>query len=421
MPYWPPEKIREEQSRALRRLIQHAWTHVPFYRQWLRDAGALPGDIRTVDDLRKLPILGKHELEDRWQELTDPGAWTRDGLTISSSGTTGRPHRYRYDAQALFDALAAGRRQRLVLQHFVKREAGYREAVIHRAGSVSWQLRAFWEQRLIVPRQVELQRLLLTPDRPFPELLEQLNQFQPAVIRGYGSHLGALLRWIYEQDLPFHKPATVVYGADTMSPADRQLIEQEMGIPVLSTYQAGEALRIGFECEFRNGFHLCLDQVDVRVVDGHGRDVEPGQTGEIVISNLTNRATVILNYRLGDMGVLAQQPCPCGRTLPLLQSLAGRAEDLILRPDGSVVHALSLLSALQAVPGVQQVQIVQEELERFRLRIVKRHGMDLDELALRRCVWELAGPAAEVVIECVAQLEPGPSGKVQAVISHLRR
>jgi phenylacetate-CoA ligase len=146
-----------------------------------------------------------------------------------------------------------------------------------------------------MPSQVELQRLVLSAAMPFEALLQRLNQFQPDVIRGYGSQLGSFLRWVDEQGKNFAKPKAVTYGADAMSMADRRLIEDSMGLPVVSTYQAVEALRIGFQCEARQGFHLSPDQVAVRVVDGEGRDVQEGGTGEIVISCLTNRATVLLN------------------------------------------------------------------------------------------------------------------------------
>jgi phenylacetate-CoA ligase len=85
-----------------------------------------------------------------------------------------------------------------------------------------------------------------------------------------------------------------------------------------------EAGTIGFQCERREGFHLNVDLCAVRIVDAEGRTVPPGTSGDIVISSLDNRATVLLNYRIGDRGTLSPQPCPCGRSLPLLASLEGR-------------------------------------------------------------------------------------------------
>ena len=132
-----------------------------------------------------------------------------------------------------------------------------------------------------------------------------------------------------------------MYGADRLSDADRLLIETEFGVPVLSTYQAVEALRIAFQCERRHVFHMSLDQVAVRVVDANGKALGPGSTGEIVISNLTNRATVLLNYKLGDVVTLGGSPCPCGRSLPTIERIEGRADDLIVLPGGQRAHCWS--------------------------------------------------------------------------------
>jgi phenylacetate-CoA ligase len=176
-----------------------------------------------------------------------------------------------------------------------------------------------------------------------------------------------------------------------MADGDRALIERELGVPVLSTYQAAETLRLGFQCELRRGFHVSEDHVAIRVLDGRGNAVGPGGTGEIVISNLTNHATVILNYKLGDVVTLSAQPCPCGRTLPTIERIEGRADDSIALPGEERIHALGVQAALHRVPGVIQVQIVQEELRRFLLRVVYvGHGSTHGGNSARRCAspWE---------------------------------
>ena len=111
-----------------------------------------------------------------------------------------------------------------------------------------------------------------------------------------------------------HRPAVVVYGGDKMSAEGRRLIEREFSIPVLSRYSAVEAFRIGFTCERSTSFHLHEDLCVVRVVDG-----------EIVVTDLTNRGMVLLNYRLGDTGQLGPAGCDCGRTSALLTELEGRS------------------------------------------------------------------------------------------------
>ena len=344
-----------------------------------------------------------------------------DGLELQSSGTSGQSRTIRWDARGLFESLAAGRRQRLALARFTGREGGYREAVINRDSGVAVQTRRFYEERSVMPSQVELRRVVLSAAMAFEALLQRLNEFKPDVIRGYGSQLGSFLRWIHEQGKSFAKPKTVTYGADAMSEADGRLIEDTIGLPVVSTYQAVEALRIGFQCEARKGFHLSLDQVAVRVVDGEGCDVKEGGTGEIVISCLTNRATVLLNYRLGDIVTLGKGPCECGRTLPLLERIEGRADDLILLADGTPVHALAVITQLQKVSGLRQVQVVQEALMEFRVRVVTESASTGIEAAIPQVMKEMLGEGIRVPSERVERIATEAGGKRRAVISRVQR
>jgi phenylacetate-CoA ligase len=206
-----------------------------------------------------------------------------------------------------------------------------------------------------------------------------------------------------------------------MADRDRSLIEAEYGVPVLSTYQAAEALRIAFQCERREGFHISLDHTAVRVVDASGNPVSPGASGAIVISNLTNRATVLLNYKLDDVVTLGRAPCPCGRTLPTIERIDGRADDLIALPGGHLIHSLAVLAPLHRIPGVIQVQLIQEELRRFLLRVV---GVGLDRqqarLGLEAALCATLGDDISLAIEWVDVIQPEPGGKVKAVISRFR-
>lgn len=208
-----------------------------------------------------------------------------------------------------------------------------------------------------------------------------------------------------------------------MSDAERRLLERSLSIAVFSTYQADEALRLGFQCERRQGFHLCLDDVAVRVVDREGRAVGPGQTGEIVISNLTNHATVLLNYRLGDLVTVSDGPCPCGRSLPTIERIDGRADDGLLLPDGDVRHSLGVLQPLQSVPGVIGLQLVQESVTAFMLRVVAAAGADwpATEAALDSALRAQLGAAITVQVLRVDVIAPEPGGKLRAVISRCAR
>ena len=421
LPWRTAAQWQERQALRVRSMVRHAYATVPHYREAMQAQGLTPADFSTAGSLRQLPLVSGAEL------ASDPGRFysssygTNDTLTLHSSGTGGRPKAVRYDRGALFEALAHGQRQRAVLTAFTGRPSGYRELAILRQESVATQMRRFYEERLWVPRRLDLQRSVVPMELPFDELLRRIDAFRPDVLLGYGAHLGALLRWAWQQGREFHRPAVAWYGADAMPPADRELVERELGIPVLSTYQADEALRIAFQCERRAGFHLHVDDVAVRVLTADGREAGPGERGEIVISNLANRATVLLNYRLGDIVRLSPDACDCGRMLPTLESIEGRADDLLTLPGGESRHALSFIAPIQAVPGVVQAQLVQESSGELSVRLVCAGGSDWSaiESAVMERVRDRVGPDMVVEVRRVERIPLEPGGKTRALINRL--
>ena len=423
LPYRPLAALQDIQSRRVREIVGHAWRHTPFYRDAMRERGLTPDDFQTAADLSRLPLIDGHAVAARPERFLSGQAAAGSGISLQSSGTSGSAKLIRYDARALFLALAHGHRQRHVFAHFVGALHGYREVVYIRPRGVAVQIRGFYEAHSWTPPWIDLQRTILTPgELTAAETAAELSRLRPDLLCGYGSHLGALFRQFRRENLAPHLPKVIQYGADCMPEADRRLIEDEFGVPVISTYQAAEALRIGFECERRMGLHVSIDAVAVRIVDDNGREVPPGRRGHVVVSNLTNYGAVLLNYRIGDVAASVEGDCPCGRSLPRITNIEGRGDDLLVLPRGRLVHGLVAVTALQAVPGVRQVQIVQRAEDEFLLRVAPEPSAfpDADRLAEAfRAGVSFPAAAGHVRVEPVDAIEAGPSGKVRAVVSEL--
>ena len=423
LPFRRLDSILAKQDRRVRAMVAHAYATVPHYRDAMQDLAMQPADFRSAANLAALPLIDGEDLANEPNRFCSTSYTAAGTLTLHSSGTSGRAKAVRYDSAALFTALARGHRQRAVMAYFIGKRYGYRAMNAIRSDSIAKQLRRFYESHSWVPHPIDLQRSTLPLDLPFDQAVRRINEFQPNVLAGYGSHLGALLRWAWEHERELHRPDLVWYGADAMPDADRKLIENELGVPVISTYQAGEALRIGFQCEQRKGFHLSIDDVAVRVIKPDGSSAGPGEEGEIVISNLSNRATVLLNYKLGDVVTMPTVPCICGRTLPTIDRIAGRADDLVMLPDGESRHSLFLLAPLQAVPGVVQIQLVQQTIRQLSINAVCAAGSDWRSIhnSLTDITHKLLDHQIRVDATRVAAIPSEPGGKVRAVISHCRQ
>jgi phenylacetate-CoA ligase len=209
----------------------------------------------------------------------------------------------------------------------------------------------------------------------------------------------------------------VSYHADSLSADGRRLVEEGFGMTVLGSYSAVECFRIGFRCEARTGFHVHDDVCHVGIVDPLGRQLPAGEEGEVVISNLFNRATVLLNYRLGDLATLTTEPCTCGRTSPRLMGLEGRVDELIHLADGRVVHPISVSIVVRRTPIVQ-FQLAQLAADRFELRLVTKDRESF-ERASREALPELRKllGGAQVVSRRFEEFDTSGRRKLRRVVT----
>jgi phenylacetate-CoA ligase len=249
------------------------------------------------------------------------------------------------------------------------------------------------------------------------QLVEALREWEPLHLSGYGSAIGRLFRYLAESGESMPLPRAVTFSSDAMAPAERTIIENDFGIPVQGIYSATEAFSIGFECGEGEGYHINDDVTVVRIVDDEGRATAPGTRGSIVISNLVNRGTVLLNYQLGDVGASLDGACPCGRSLPRILLLGGRDTTWIERPDGTSIHQYRLFLALSAL-GLTRWQVVQTGTTAFTVRAIPGCGQERARLEpdIRSTLRKVIGPDLEIAIEYPSDLERTSNGKVQSFL-----
>jgi phenylacetate-CoA ligase len=250
-------------------------------------------------------------------------------------------------------------------------------------------------------------------------MVAQINAFKPDVIHSYGSYLGLLFGHLAASGVPFHRPAVVTYTSDGLSDSVRRLIQERYGMPVLTTYQAVEAFKIGFECERHRGVHLNEDLYPLRIVDGADRTLAAGESGEVIVSNLVNGGTVLLNYRLGDIAARLPKPCPCGRSLPLLSYPQGRSDDLIELASGRIVHPQGIRNLFNDEESIWEYQVAQESADRFRVSLLAAPTIDQAAVRQRLAAKFARLLDADCTIECVFTdtIDRTAGGKFRPVIS----
>jgi phenylacetate-CoA ligase len=411
-----PEIVRAQQRR-LRATIVYAQVHVPYYRETMRRLGLAPDDLRTASDLGRLPVIERDQVQ-RDPEYFLSDAWPPSAcVTLHSGGSTGAPLTVFRDPASFFLDAAQRERQRSLVARLAGRRVRYREAAIVPEDSSTSTALSEFRRRTLLPTGVRVQRRSFSMLRSPADLLAELEAYRPDVIRSYGSYLEAFFTHIRDAGLRPHLPRVAAYGSDGISPEICAWVKSELGIEVIGSYNAIETPLIGYECDHHRGYHLNIDLCPVRVLSADGREAELGEHGEIVVSNLVNRATMLLNYRLGDtVGLLAEQ-CSCGRTLPLCSYL-GRTTTAWLDFDGGRVHSQALRLVFRKERQIVCYQVVRETGSRILVRVVPSRGADRDAIA-RRVVHGLnaqLGEAVAVRVEMLVDLPRGPSGKMQAIV-----
>ena len=415
VPYRSADSLERIQARRVRASVAYAHSHVPYYRETMRRLGLSPSDFRTAGDLARLPVIERSQLQ------ADPEYFASDEcakawIHLRSGGSTGHPVSVFRDPASVFGTTIHAQRLRSLVAGIVGRFR-FRELVVAApSGSADTLAMAFRRSSLISPavRSRRMVRSLFTQPA---DHVDAIDEYRPEVIGSYGSFIEALFVHREATGRPRHLPKVVTYAADPMSEPARGLITG-LGVRVLSAYQAIESGQVGFECERNHGFHVNSDFCPVRIVDAEGRALPRGESGEVVISDLTNRATVLLNYRLGDMA-RAQPPCSCGRNLPMISLIEGRTVEWLRGPAGERIHPQTALAVLRFGPGIRRYQVRQHSPTHVEVLVVLAAGA-IEEGARDEIASSLAEhfpPGMRFTVRPVPDLPRTPGGKVRPVVS----
>jgi phenylacetate-CoA ligase len=403
------DELADRRDARIRALVRHAATTVPFYR------GLDAQGIHGAPELERLPLLDKGSVQDDAERFRSRSPAGDTALGFRTTGSTAQPLTVYHDRESLLVNIAYSERERVVEARFAGRRFGYPVLDVRAPSGTVNRVQAFYAESTFRPLRPH--RRPMTVETPPEEVLATVNELRPAVIRSYGGYLELLFRTATTTGALRHRPGAVVYSGDTMSTGGREVIEDGFDVPVLSLYNAVEAFKIAFTCEERAGFHVHEDLCHVWLADANGQPVGPGERGEVVITNLVNRGTVLLNYRLGDVAALSDEPCECGRRTRRLVGLEGRIDEIFELADGHYVYPTSVWRVLRELPSILRYQLVQLGADRFELRVVD-DGSDTAEATLADVLPPLRNllHGARVDVRRLPELPSEPGGKFRHLV-----
>jgi phenylacetate-CoA ligase len=242
---------------------------------------------------------------------------------------------------------------------------------------------------------------------------EWLGRIQPHYLLLYPSLLPDLARECREQRVQLDNLRGVRTIAEYLDPEIREVCRREWNVPVHDTYSAHEIGCIALQCPDYDHYHVQSESVFVEVLSADGEPCVAGQVGRVVLTPLHNFAMPLIRYAIGDYAEPGR-PCACGRGLPVLRQVLGRARNMLALPDGGRLWPrLGELRYADVFP-ISQYQVVQKSPVHLELRLVApRCGTLEEEQRLKAILTGRIGYPFEVAISYVDRIVRGPGGKFE--------
>ncbi|MGX2039447.1 phenylacetate--CoA ligase family protein [Methylocaldum sp. MU1018] len=411
------EAIERLQLEKLRALLQVANDHCPWHAERIVASGISLATDRslTFDDLRRLPTMNKADASanrDRmvWRDV--PGGAFR----YNTGGSSGQPLIFYFGKKRQ----AADTASRMRARQWWKVEVGESEVFLWGAPVELNKTDLVKKIRDRLFNQLLLNAFDMSESR-MSDYLKTIRSFNPACIYGYASSLSLLASYAKSHrripKLPRLK--VVCTTGEPLFPEQRALIEEVFDKPVSNEYGCRDGGLIALESP-QGQMLVNSESVIVEILDDNGTPVAPGVVGEVVITNLCSDAQPFIRYRTGDMARQTGDSCNGGRGLHVVSEIMGRTTDFIVRPDGTIMHALAVIYVLRAIEGVHEFKIIQRSTNRIDVMVVPSslwRESAKDEVVKQ--LQDRMGRDVTINVSVVDKIPPEASGKYRYVVSHV--
>jgi len=445
----PHRDMAALQSDKLARLLRHAASSVPYYRDLLAERGVQMNGQAPRELLSQLPLLTKQDVVTNFPDrILAHGKRAAASKHITSTGTTSD----RIDI--VLDLACQNSRHGLELWCYdvggscrlgarrleIPPDACSRECGVNAHRPVGFMDEVRWaaaqsgrpvrEWASVAARRARyrLRRALLNDETlpPFgpdgtriaPDALQSyvdaISEKQPYLLTGLPTYLHEIARHIQRTGQSVHVPVIRPIGS-VSTPRLKRLIGEAFGGDVFETYGSNELGPIAVECSEHRRLHVAMGSYVVEVLR-NGEPAAEGELGHIVVTCLDNYSMPLIRYKLGDVGRWHSGPCECGRESQLIEC-NGRLQDLIVCADGSAVTEEEIMEAFYFDHGLDHFQLVERKRGAFDLMVLPAPGQELDLETLREAAGDLLGNPKRLDVFPVDTIYPEATGKFRFVKS----
>jgi len=387
--YWPQERMEAQQRQQLEHLLRHARANVPFYETRL-DAVFRPDGEIDWERWHELPVVTRGDLQDRREAMLARELPAGHGETAlaQSSGSTGRPLvTTQNELSAMAASMANARsyqwhqidtsKTHVCIHGDDPSEASYPDGLLHKP----WGPPVLWGDA--AGCQYDL-NLAATPE----QALEFIERHHPVYISGLVTRVSVLAHEAMRLGIEVAAAAILPFG-EAVSPLQRQLFRDAFGARTIPIYSSQETYRIAHACPDHDHYHVNAELMLVEIVGDDNRPVATGETGRVVITPFYNTAQPLIRYQIGDLATRGGS-CPCGRTLPVIDRIAGR-----------IAHMFTLPGGRRILPNVSDQDVLE-----LGARIWQLAQIGPRELEFRYVPGATGGDEAAFIRRAKAQLHP---------------
>ncbi len=399
--YLRPENLRTLQVKRLKYMVEHAYKNTSFYKEKFRKAGITPHDIHDLSDLQKIPLSTKEDMRQSPQEVVASGYDDKNSEVHYTSGTSGAMLKILYDREnhsyenAITCRYHFGMGVRPWHKYFM---------ICHDPVEIEQsQKRSLFYRKIAVPGTLSEE-----------EKARLAHSCRPHVMGGHLSTFVAMAKVMENENLSFY-PGILIIGGELSLSAHRNYVEKVFHCQTFDKYGAFEAKSIAWECRDHR-MHMDADSVIVEFLKD-GEPVSPGERGEVVITHLWNKAMPFIRYRLNDIGIPSDEVCTCGRTLPVMKVIEGRADDFLVLPSGRILPPTSIVPLFLTTPHIKDFKIIQSKKDTIKIKIIpyRTYTEEVEKKIIKNMEYALREPV-HIDVEKVETIEQ-ESAKYRAVVS----
>jgi len=408
------EQILHLQQARLRRLLEHSYENVPYYHRLFKEKGLTPSDIKTVEDLKKLPVLKKTDIRRMPQQLTAGNIPNNEILQRHTGGTTAQPLMF-YTTR---EDLSWGTAAMLRAYGWALYELGEKYASV-------WGFQAdelknpLFKIKNLIRRQIALLNANDLSEKSMRSFAQKLERFRPQFLRGYSSCIYMLAKYLLAKRISLPDFKAIFTTAEALLPSQRIVIEKVFRCEVYDFYGSHEVPSMASECRKHSGYHIQAENVVMEFIKD-GEPVVEGEAGAILVTSLQNYAMPFIRYDIGDTGKPSEEICPCGRGLPLIKSLEGRTYEWFATRDGSLIALKDFGIVFEDLP-VRMFQIIQRSYDEILIKIVKDEGYSdkHTDFIINNIAWRDELRKLKIEVETVDSIPSERSGKKRYLISKM--